>query len=66
MARRRVSPIVTAALRILPSLPAVPTVGGIATSLSIGVTPKTASDLTLYYVFPILFVPEDTTTIATD
>ena len=47
MARRRVSPVVTAALRILPSFWAVSTVRelprGIAPNLSMGVTPKQTS-----------------------
>src|SRR5690348_6160750 len=61
MARRRVSPMVTAALRTRASLLAESTLGGItrgtARNLSIGVTPTTVSVLSLYYAFPYPFVP---------
>ncbi len=53
--------MVTAALRKRLSLLAVPAVDapmrGMAPKLSIGVTPKPASDLSLYYVYPGTFVP---------
>jgi hypothetical protein len=56
--------MVTAALRTRSSLLAESTFGGItrgtATNLSIGATPKTVSDLSLYYAFPHPFVPRQT------